>query len=421
MSAQTRTVSAISVLAAAVMACNLPVFAPSTPPAAATLGQLYTQAAQTLAASQADTGTPTHTETPTGVIPSIGSPTSTTRAPGGATPCDAAAFVRDVSVPDGTTIQPGADFTKTWRLKNAGTCSWTPGYALVFVSGDRMHGAVNVSLPGNVYPGQSVDVSVDLTAPTSNGEYQGYWRLRNASGEHFGIGAQAQGAFWVKVRVAGSTYVAYDFARNYCEAHWQNNSRDLPCPGSDGDSKGYVIQIEDVILENGNSQDDPGLLTVPKDAYNGSIAGQFPAIKVRDGDHFQARVNCAHTAFSCNVILTLEYQIGGGGVKSLGHWNEAYEGKSYPIDLDLSALAGNNVKFMLRVTTNGPFDQDLAVWVGPRITRLGSPPQTATPTASSTPTSTATATVTASPTSTSTSTPTASFAPTETPTATPTP
>ena len=315
MTAQTRTVSAISMLAAALMACNLPLFAPGTPPAAATLGQLYTQAAQTLEASQAETGTPTAAQTPTGAIPTVASATSA-RTPVSTPTCDAAAFVRDVSVPDGTTIQPGADFTKTWRLKNVGTCSWTPAYALVFVSGDRMHGAASVGLPGNVNPGQSVDVSVDLSAPTSNGDYQGYWRLRTAAGEHFGIGAQAQGAFWVKVRVAGSTYEAYDFARNYCEAAWQNNSRDLPCPGSDGDSKGYVIQIEDVILENGNSQDDPGLLTVPKDAYNGSIAGQFPAIRIRDGDHFQARVNCAHRAFSCNVILTLEYQIGGAAVKS---------------------------------------------------------------------------------------------------------
>ena len=88
-------------------------------------------------------------------------------------------------------------------------------------------------------------------------------------------------------------------------------------------------------------------------------------------------MNCAHKAISCNVIFSLEYQIGGAAVRSLGHWNEAYEGKFYPIDLDLSALAGNNVKFILRVTTNGPFNQDRAVWVGPRIARLGSPPNTA--------------------------------------------
>ena len=143
----------------------------------------------------------------------------------------------------------------------------------------------------------------------------------------FGIGAQAQGAFWVKVRVAGSTYTAYDFARKYCEAAWQNNDGDLPCPGSDGESKGYVIQIEDVTLENGNSQDDPGLMTVPKDVYNGSISGQYPAIKIRDGDHFQARVNCEHNSNSCNVIFGLYYQIGGGEPHEPGSLERSLRGQ----------------------------------------------------------------------------------------------
>jgi hypothetical protein len=418
MKLQTPIMAAIGAMAAATMACTLPSLAPGTPPAAATLGQLYTQAAQTLAASEPQTGTPTPTDTPTAVTSIVPSATSTL-APGPSALCDAAAFVRDVTVPDGTTLQPGAGFTKTWRLQNVGTCGWTPAYALVFVSGDRMQGATSVSLPGNVSSGQSVDVSVNLSAPASNGEYQGYWRLRNSAGAHFGIGAQAQGAFWVRVRVAGSTHTAYDFARRYCEADWQNNNRELPCPGSNGDSKGYVIQIEDVVLENGKSQDDPGLLTVPKEVYNGSISGQYPAIKIREGDHFQARVNCAYKAQSCNVIFTLYYQIDGGSIRSLGRWNEAYEGKAYPIDLDLSSLAGSNVKFILGVTTNGPFNQDRAVWVGPRIARLGAPPHTETPTASPTPTPSATATASQTATSTATSTPTST--PTETPTETPTP
>jgi len=191
----------------------------------------------------------------------------------------------------------------------------------------------------------------------------------------------------------------------------------LPCPGNENDDKGYVIEMEDAVIENGNTQDDAGLLTVPKDAYNGRIVGQYPAVKVRNGDHFRTRVNCAYKAFSCNVIFRLQYQIGGGAVKSLGQWNEAYEGKSYPIDIDLSSLAGSNVKFLLSATTNGPFNQDRALWIGPRITRLGSPPSTSTPTGTATSTPTSTATASATPTVTVTATLTA----TETPSPTSTP
>ena len=410
--------AAITALTAAALACSMPMFSPSTPPAAATLGQLYTQAAETLQVAQTGAPTPSPTSTTAQPIPSSA---TSTRTSGPTALCDAAAFVRDVTIPDGTTIEPGRDFTKTWRLKNVGTCNWTSAYALAFVSGDRMHGQPSVGLPGTVSPGQAIDISISLTAPENNGEYQGYWRLRNASGALFGIGAQAQGAFWVKVRVAGSTYAAYDFARKYCEAAWQNNDRDLPCPGSDGESKGYVIELEDVILESGNSAHDPGLLTVPKKAYNGSISGLYPAVRIRDGDHFQARVNCEHNSRACNVIFYLDYQIGGGSVRTLGHWNEAYEGKFYPIDLDLSPLAGSSVKFRLRVTTNGPFNQDRAVWIGPRIARLGWAPNTETPAASPTPTSSFTATATASATTTPTPTSTPTSTPSETPSATPTP
>ncbi|MFH1185471.1 MAG: NBR1-Ig-like domain-containing protein [Chloroflexota bacterium] len=404
--------AAIAGLTAAGLACNLPFFAPTTPPAAATLGQLYTAAARTLAAADSQAGSSTPTATATGAFPTFASLMST-GTPAPVALCDAAAFVRDVTIPDGATVDPGGEFTKTWRLLNVGTCSWTPSYALVFVSGDRMHAPTSAGLPGNINPGQTVDVSLRMSAPFNNGEYQGYWRLRNAAGASFGIGAQAQGAFWVKIRVAGPSYSAYDFARAYCDAVWENNNRELPCPGSEGDGKGYVIEVEDAVLENGNAQDDPGLLTVPRDAYNGVITGQYPAVKIRDGDHFKAGVNCAHKAFSCNVVFSVYYQIGGGSVKSLGHWNEAYEGKFYSIDLDLSSLAGSNVKFILSVSSNGPFNQDRGLWIGPRISRIGSPPSTATPT------STFTATLTA--TGTPSSTPTLTPPPTGTPSPTATP
>jgi hypothetical protein len=116
-------------------------------------------------------------------------------------PCDWISFVTDVTVPDGTAFNPSASFVKTWRLKNIGSCTWTPAYSLVFVSGDRMGGASAVALPGNVAPGATVDVSVNLTAPTAVNSYTGYWKLRNASGVLFGLGANASGAFLVNINV----------------------------------------------------------------------------------------------------------------------------------------------------------------------------------------------------------------------------
>jgi hypothetical protein len=119
-------------------------------------------------------------------------------------PCDRADFVADVTIPDNSYIAPGTGFTKTWALKNSGTCTWTTGYSLVYASGEQMGGQAATSLPGNVLPGQSINLSVNMTAPTAAGPHQGYWRLQNAGGGAFGWGINGDQAFWVLIN-SGST------------------------------------------------------------------------------------------------------------------------------------------------------------------------------------------------------------------------
>ena len=46
----------------------------------------------------------------------------------------------DVNVPDNTTMSPGQDFIKTWKIKNIGTCTWGEGYKLIFSYGEKMDG-----------------------------------------------------------------------------------------------------------------------------------------------------------------------------------------------------------------------------------------------------------------------------------------
>ncbi|HMD82331.1 MAG TPA: NBR1-Ig-like domain-containing protein, partial [Anaerolineales bacterium] len=73
-------------------------------------------------------------------------------------------------------------------------------YKLVFSSGDSMGSTTAVRLPGNVSPGQTVDVSVTLTAPPNRGHHIGYWMLRNPAGALFGFGDRANKAFYVEIR-----------------------------------------------------------------------------------------------------------------------------------------------------------------------------------------------------------------------------
>jgi hypothetical protein len=146
---------------------------------------------------------PMQTQPPPTVTPDsvtqVATPTST-QLPA-VTYCDWASFVKDVTIPDGTTLLPGETFTKVWRLKNRGTCTWTPDYMLVFSSGSQMGGTTAIRLPGYVAPGQTIDISVTLTAPSTNGSYTGYWMLRNSSGALFGTGDKANIAFYVDIKV----------------------------------------------------------------------------------------------------------------------------------------------------------------------------------------------------------------------------
>ena len=117
-------------------------------------------------------------------------------------PCNLAKFISDVTVPDGTIFEPGETFTKTWRLKNVGSCAWTSGYDIVFSGGDAMDAPASVQLTaGTVNPGQNVDVSVDMTAPASEGTYRGNWKLREPGDELFGIENSSSGLFWVEIEV----------------------------------------------------------------------------------------------------------------------------------------------------------------------------------------------------------------------------
>jgi hypothetical protein len=136
---------------------------------------------------------PTATLPPTSTPAVTNTPLATTSS-GGATGCDSATFVSDVTIPDGEEIAPDAEFVKTWRLKNSGTCTWSTSYSLVFASGNAMDGTASQALSGSIAPGSNVDVSVTLTAPPADGEYTGYWALRNASGQNFA-------SFYVQISV----------------------------------------------------------------------------------------------------------------------------------------------------------------------------------------------------------------------------
>ena len=313
--------------------------------------------------------------TPTPISSTPIGPTSTvptnTPVPTAGAACDRAQFISDVSVPDGTVFAPNTAFSKTWRLKNVGTCTWTTGYSVVFASGDRM-GGVDALIPQTVVPGQIVDIGVNLTAPSQAGSYRGYWQLKNVAGGLFGIGSTFDRPFWVDILVSGSSSggtTAYDFANSVCMANWTSAAGTLPCPGTDGDNRGFLLSLTSPRLENGVTDSRPGILTFPQNSSTGYIQGNYPAFAVQSGDRFKATLSCEYGASECFVIYRLDYRVGAGPVQTLGTFGERYDGLYYAADVDLTSLAGQNVNFILTVLANGSALGDRAMWVAPRIVR----------------------------------------------------
>jgi hypothetical protein len=150
--------------------------------------------AATATPGEAATATPTQTQTPTATA----SPTQ-----GDCT--NQIDFIDDLSVPDDTAFLPGQTFTKTWRLRNVGTCTWTSSYALVFVDGEALNATSPVALPASVPPQSDVDLSVTMTAPGVPGTYTSNWMLRSPGGVNFGLGDAGSRPFWARIVVQEGT------------------------------------------------------------------------------------------------------------------------------------------------------------------------------------------------------------------------
>jgi len=201
--------SLLAALALFIGACGAPTPAEPTPDVAVvatsavqTAEARFTQQALIdLATQVASAPAATVTPEPEQILP-------TATAGAGANPsyeytpgCVFATYVADVTVVDGMVILPGTTFTKTWRIKNGGSCKWDANFAMVQVSGDTMGEQTRFPLTRVVYPGQEVDVSVTLTSPTSNGKYTSQWRLAVPGGGSAGVG-QLDTNLTVSIQVA---------------------------------------------------------------------------------------------------------------------------------------------------------------------------------------------------------------------------
>jgi Ig-like domain from next to BRCA1 gene len=158
--------------------------------AVATFASNLTQTA-TAHPTAASTLTPSATPTLISVILTVSSATPTPS-------CYHLRWIKDVTIKDFTPMTPGETFTKTWLVSNSGTCAWKPGFRFAFYGGDPMGGS-NVTLTQPVNPGDQMDLSIPMTAPSGTGIVISTWRMSDVTGWFFGD------ALTVKIDLGGET------------------------------------------------------------------------------------------------------------------------------------------------------------------------------------------------------------------------
>ena len=136
------------------------------------------------------------------------------RAPG-----DRSAFLQDVTYADGSPVEAGSRLEKIWAIQNTGDVTWEDRWLtcqdedLEIRSGDGTPLTVGQNLvPENrsvplprTLPGESAEISVVFTAPTTPCTVISYWKMTYADGR---LCFPEGHGLWAKVRVVAATMEA---------------------------------------------------------------------------------------------------------------------------------------------------------------------------------------------------------------------
>ena len=230
-----------------------------------------------------------------------------------------AVLLEDVTIPDDTQVAAGETFTKTWRFQNSGTCHWS-GYTINFLAGDRMGAPDSAPVPDTV-TGSTVDVSVELTAPTADGSYSGYFTLKDAEGKSINVGTEK--TFWLKIIVGnGAISPTSAPAGTSSSGGTSGNTSSTTAKCDFSGNAGYASQIESMINAERQKNGLPtltvnSLLTTAAQGHSADMAcNSMLSHSGSDGSYVSTRIVAAgySPSYSEEIIYA------GGGPQTAFDW-----------------------------------------------------------------------------------------------------
>lgn len=227
--------------------------------------------------------------------------TSSTTVPSSGTGAcvNSAEFISDVSIPDGSKLAPDTGFVKTWRVKNNGTCSWDNRYSLVFTDGTLFSSYDRLTLPFVVAPGQTIDLSLDMTSPIYPGVYESDWKFQSPNGSKFGVGKK-DSPLWVKIVIASPDVTTIS---GFVYQDLNGNAK--------YDFDDQLMANREVWLQQGSCNLGGARLASAKSGNDGryAIAGSF------SGNYCLSLQRSDETAYTFNISVTLGQYFDGADMQ----------------------------------------------------------------------------------------------------------
>ena len=300
-------------------------------------------------------------------------PTQPENTPG---PKDIGLLLGMVSMGEGSQLFSGEVFHVTWRIRNIGETVWNDQYSLVHVKGNNFGQAEKIPFAFEALPGDIVDVTLVMTAPTERGMYLGEWLLAAPDGSLFGMELDGSETLPVSVEVTGNPLTSpfrqiFRMYVDYSTAEWrdQNGPALVNVDGNIG-LHGYVTRENDPTFEGGLQEDEPTIVMMPPRGEGGYIAGKFPAFVSETSDYLVTRVGCLEPHKFCDATLKVLVQVEGEDeVEVLWESDKEYTGEWLLIRRNLTRYAGKAVHFIFVVESKGNNVDDVIGWFVPAIYR----------------------------------------------------
>lgn len=280
-------------------------------------------------------------------------------------------YVSDITVPDGMTITPNTIFTKTWYIRNSGTCMWNSNYKIVYNSGDEVGRSKSFPLlqPGNyIRPGESTVVSVELLAPNNiNTSYSTVWALESDTGIRFGSGPAKNVYLSSSFKVDSSFVVSQNFGSLVCSDDFGYFICGLNNKNSE---RGMVYYDETPMTEAGRYLGSPGIAVMPPKGENTTVRFEFGPLRFPRGANFYTNFCCRPETPTCDVQIRLYARETGYGerlVQEIREWNDGFMGE-WKFKLDDIEVFDQDFTYIIEVQSNGGADSDdLILFTNTRI------------------------------------------------------